>query len=382
MKIFLTGVTGFIGQFLAIELLKGGHEFVFLARSKDGVSARDRVIDALALVDAGVVMMCQRQFCVVEGELDDLPERIDVDVIFHVAGDTSFAEKEREKIMATNLQGTQAVLELANRNSIDTIHYVSSAYAHDFMTNGIVYEDNICGDGGFVNPYAESKCIGETTVREWGNIAGNRAFIYAPSIVVGHSETGVITSFTGYYRFMQAFARLKKILSRKGTDFHVPIAVPGVVGATINIVTIDYVVTMISKLFASDVPGVYHITNSNAPDFDQLLSWGLEYLGITGPSVANNPADTPLIQRPLQKLVARGLADYQPFISYNPHFSQKNVEHVLSKEYFAHPVIDATQVAILLKFAISCNFDRDNVFRNARDAEKSPVPFVGTLASV
>jgi hypothetical protein len=97
--------------------------------------------------------------------------------------------------------------------------------------------------------------------------------------------------------------------------------------------------------------------------------------------VANNPADTPLIQRPLQKLVARGLVDYQPFISYNPHFSQKNVERVLGKEYFAHPAINAAQVAILLEFAINCNFNKGNVFRNARNAE-SPVPFVGTLASV
>jgi nucleoside-diphosphate-sugar epimerase len=380
MKIFFTGVTGFIGQFLAIELLKRGHELIFLARFKDGVGARDRVIEALALVDADTVMMCQRQFCVVEGELSDLPERVEADVIFHVAGDTSFAEKEREKIMITNLRGTKNILDLADCSNINTVHYVSSAYAHDFMTNGVVYEDDICGDnGGFVNPYAESKCIGETAVREWGNIAGNRAFVYAPSIVVGHSETGVITSFTGYYRFMHPFARLKKMLLRKGTDFHVPIAVPGVVGATINIVTIDYVATMMSKLFASDVPGVYHITNSNAPDFDQLLGWGLEYLGISGPSVANNSADTPLVHKPLQKLVARGLVDYQPFISYNPHFSQKNVEQVLGKEYFAHPSIGATQVATMLEFAVNCNFEKNMVYRISAQREKI-VPFEGQLS--
>ena len=47
-KIFLTGGTGFIGSFLAVELLKRGYFLIFLGRSTNKLSASDRIRQILA----------------------------------------------------------------------------------------------------------------------------------------------------------------------------------------------------------------------------------------------------------------------------------------------------------------------------------------------
>jgi len=46
-KYILTGGTGFLGPFLAVKLLQQGDRIVFIGRSNNGASLRERVLEAL-----------------------------------------------------------------------------------------------------------------------------------------------------------------------------------------------------------------------------------------------------------------------------------------------------------------------------------------------
>src|SRR3989338_9842685 len=50
----ITGGTGFLGGFLAVELLRRGAVLVFLARSKNSISAYDRVAANLRTVEPAI----------------------------------------------------------------------------------------------------------------------------------------------------------------------------------------------------------------------------------------------------------------------------------------------------------------------------------------
>ena len=47
MKIFMTGVTGLLGSYIARHLVESGHLIYILARPKNRVSSEERVINAI-----------------------------------------------------------------------------------------------------------------------------------------------------------------------------------------------------------------------------------------------------------------------------------------------------------------------------------------------
>ncbi len=368
-RIFLTGGTGFLGQFLAIELLKRGCQLVFLARGRNGLTAEERISRALSLVDFGVFSEKRGNYRVVEGDLNNLLDKIaGIDAIFHCAGDVRFQKKFASKIMETNLEGTRRMLAFASKNGISEFHYVSTAFARDFQTNGTVREDDL-RLSDFVNPYTESKSLAERKVKKWGQKPGRKISVYAPSIVVGRSTDGLTTAMDGgFYRFIKTFSQIKSgtaVLRGRNLDhvLHLPVHVPGVIGATINIATIDYVATLMADLFFAGVPGVYGIINANAPEYDELLRMSLNVIGISGPSVRRNPKDTKKKSlRILQMGIKRGTRDYLPFVSYAPQFSQENCRRVLGDAFREHPPITQELVNTLLRFALRCEFSKEKVY--------------------
>ncbi len=370
-KILLTGGTGFIGQFLAVEFLQRDCQLVFLAREKHGLLAETRVRDALALVDTNAL---DGNFLVASGDLDNIPDWAgkNVDAIFHCAGDIRFEKKFAGQISATNLEGTKKMLAFASRHNIPEFHYVSTVFARDFMKNGIVKEDDL-RLSDFVNSYTMPKALAEVKVMKWGKEKSERkVFIYAPSIVIGRSIDGLTTSMDGgWYRFMKPFAKMsdgtgfvrKKILHSSDSTLHLPVAVPGVVGATINVVTIDYVVMLIANLFSVGIPGVFNITNANAPEYDELLQMSLNVLGISGPSVRRDPKKTTKrVLRILQAAITRGTRDYRPFTSWTPRFSQENCRCALGDIFCEHPPITQELIKTLLNFALRCEFKKSRVY--------------------
>jgi dihydroflavonol-4-reductase len=112
----LTGGTGFIGSHLAPALQRRGDELRLLIRSSSSA-------DHLAGID----------FERVNGDITDrraVRRAVEgVDRVFHVAGTTSMRRGVRERVIATNVDGTRIVCEEALEAGVGRVVHTSSAAA-------------------------------------------------------------------------------------------------------------------------------------------------------------------------------------------------------------------------------------------------------------
>ncbi len=361
-KIFLTGVTGFLGQFLAISLLRSGHHLIFLARDKDGLTAEERVRESLLLADMEALNF-QNRWSVVEGDFDNLPEIVNAEEGYFVAGMTSFDKRHKRQIVNVNFEGTKKLLALAKRSGFKAVHYVSTVYIHQ-PGDSTVYEVPQTGKI-FDNPYALSKRMAEWEVLGFSKRnPGCKVFIYRPSIVVGRRADGFTINFDGFLRYMYAYFRIGNSIAKRNAyskDIHLPICVPGDPCAEINLVHIDYVVKLMSLIRTVGISGIYHLTNDCAPLYGALLEWSLKSLRIFGPSPWRNPGETKGDLFRIQKAIEKGVEEYMPFITSKTKFDKRNVKEVLGGKYIPHPPITRDTVATLMEFAIRCEFQKKKV---------------------
>ena len=118
-KLLLTGVTGFIGEQLLWKILTELPETQpsVLVRRKRSQSARDRMIAVLKKTiftevreaAGGVEELLDQRVRVVEGDLPNVPELGDVDVVVHCAGDVSF-DPPIDQAFTTNVIGTKNLM--------------------------------------------------------------------------------------------------------------------------------------------------------------------------------------------------------------------------------------------------------------------------------
>lgn len=224
MRYVVTGGTGFIGRRIVSRLLEhqpDAQVWVLVRRRSLGRFER------LAL-DWG------ERVKPLVGELPelDLAEQViselgPVDHLVHCAAiyDITVGEAEQR---AANVDGTRAVVALAQRLGA-TFHHVSSiAVAGDFR--GEYTEDDFDVGQGLPTPYHQTKFEAEALVRD---TPGLRYRIYRPAVVVGDSRTGEMDKIDGPYYFFGVLAKLAVLPS------FTPMMLPDT-GRT-NIVPVDYV---------------------------------------------------------------------------------------------------------------------------------------------
>ncbi len=150
---------------------------------------------------------------------------------------------------ATNVAGTRAVIELAQRLDA-TLHHVSSiAVAGDFR--GEYTEDDFDVGQRLPTPYHQTKFEAELLVR---SATGLRHRIYRPAVVVGDSRTGEMDKVDGPYYFFGALAKLAALPKLT------PVLLPDT-GRT-NLVPVDYVAdALVALMHAEGADGrTFHLT--------------------------------------------------------------------------------------------------------------------------
>src|SRR6516162_10161572 len=224
MRYVVTGGTGFIGRRVVARLLetRTDAEVWVLVRRQSlgrferlaaewGEGAKPLVgeLPELSLTD------------------ETLAELGQVDHVVHCAAIYDITAGEAEQL-ATNVEGTRAVIELARRLDA-TLHHVSSvAVAGEFA--GEYTEDDFDVGQQLPTAYHQTKFEAESLVR---STPGLRYRIYRPAVVVGDSRTGEMDKIDGPYYFfgiLSALAVLPKFT---------PVMLPDT-GRT-NIVPVDYV---------------------------------------------------------------------------------------------------------------------------------------------
>ena len=241
-RVVLTGATGFLGQQILRLLLDLRPEarLVLLVRETEDKSAGQR-IDALLERCCGPEARdsARRRIEVVAADTGiqrcGLSQRDWTAVadgatrVIHTAAAVRF-DAAPEEARRANVGGVRNVLELGEearrRGSLRGFTHVSTAFVAGRRA-GIVREDELDVGQRFRNTYERSKCEAETLVR--AHAPDLPVLILRPSIVVGHSRTGVTTSFHTMYWPLRAYVQKRWRL------------VPGRPQTPIDMVPVDFV---------------------------------------------------------------------------------------------------------------------------------------------
>jgi NAD(P)-dependent dehydrogenase (short-subunit alcohol dehydrogenase family) len=237
MAYFVTGATGFIGQFLVANLLKRGEPvYVLVRRASLKKLAAQRA--AWGADDKQVIAVIgelgQKNLGVTDADLKKL--RGKVGHVFHLAAvyDISATAEEQQ---AANVEGTRHAIGFAKAARAGCFHHVSSIAAAG-LYDGVFREDMFEEAEDLDHPYFKTKHDSEGIVRRECAVPFR---IYRPGFVVGHSKTGYIDKIDGPYYFFKFLQKMRGLL---------PPWVPmvGIEGGRINIVPVDFVADALDHL--------------------------------------------------------------------------------------------------------------------------------------
>lgn len=238
MRYLVTGGTGFLGRQVLARLIArddcGTVHVLVRPGSRDKLLRRTARLDGADRVAPLVGDLTQPRLGLTDpDELRDVDHVVHLGAIYDVTADDGTNR-------AANVDGTRAVVDLANHLGA-TLHHVSSvAVAGEYA--GVFTEDDFDLGQRFGNPYHETKFAAEKIVREESTTPWR---VYRPAVVVGDSTTGEMDKIDGPYYLLTAIDALGRL---PGGRLRVPVPE---VGAT-NIVPVDYVADAMLHLAHAD----------------------------------------------------------------------------------------------------------------------------------
>lgn len=176
-KICVTGANGFLGSWLVRHLVQRGHELRVIARPTSDLSELEG-----------------SKYELVHGDILD-PESLrraflDQDSVFHLAGLVAYKAKDREKMEAVNVGGTENVLAACEARKIRRLLHTSSVVAvgAGFSPDEILNENSAYNVGHLNLGYFETKRKAELKVLEWVKAGRGDAVIVNPATVYGPGD--------------------------------------------------------------------------------------------------------------------------------------------------------------------------------------------------
>jgi len=255
MNVFLTGVTGFLGGELLIELVKRPEvkKIFCLIRAKDIGEARERLKKVFYFHGD---CFDENKAVPILGNLssdnffEDLMKNDTIrntNVVIHAAANTSFSPAYKEDIRRVNIEGAGKVFEWAsNLPELDNFVYIGTSWICGIDNpNRIVHEDESpdMAKKQLVE-YCKSKTIGEINVRKV--ISPEKLLVVRPSIIMGDSRSWTPRSYVIMWA-LAAFDMMRLI----GVN----------PDAACDVIPIDYAVNaIVSLIFSKRRHRTYHIS--------------------------------------------------------------------------------------------------------------------------
>jgi NAD(P)-dependent dehydrogenase (short-subunit alcohol dehydrogenase family) len=230
MAYFVTGATGFIGQFLVRKLLQRGEPIYVLVR-KGSLSKLAALRSEWGATEKDIIPivgdLAKKNLGVADADLKRLKGKIGH--FFHLAAIYDLKASAADQ-QAANVGGTRHAVQCAQALAVGCFHHVSSIAAAG-LYDGVFREDMFEEAEDLDHPYFKTKHDSEVVVR---NECKRPFRIYRPGFVVGDSKTGYIDKIDGPYYFFKFVQRMRAML---------PPWMPmiGIEGGRINIVPVDYV---------------------------------------------------------------------------------------------------------------------------------------------
>lgn len=340
--ILITGATGFLGGYLAGQLIKRGRRTILIARPKGNDTAQQRVRNLLCFLN----ITAKHEPVVIPAEIDKpglgLPEEHermlrDVPEVLHCAADTSFAERKKQQVEATNLQGLQNVFDIVP--GCQRFFLMSSAYSAG-KQEGLIKEE-LQHPADFHNPYEKSKNEAEKLITYLCREKDIDLNIFRPSITYGDSTTGESIRFNALYYPIRTLIFLRDLLKKdilersgkraaelgvsinKNGSINFPLTFPG--NGYLNLVPIDFLVKAVTAIMDSRETGIFHIVNPKSDTIGMLAQNIEKHYSISGMEVANEV----MLGGPLQTLINSYMAVYYPYFCDKRTFSDYRTRRIL-----------------------------------------------------
>ena len=183
-NIFITGSTGVVGKPLLRKIVNQGHNVFALSRSNNN----DHLFS-----DLGVKKIEGNLFT--KSLYDDLSD-CNLDAIFHIAGINKMCSKNPEGMFKANIEGTKAMLQLANRLKIKKFIYTSSAVTLGEKL-GTLGNEQSNHRGYFLSNYEESKYLAEKEAfaydKDFEFVSVNPSSVQGPGRVSGTAKLLIST---------------------------------------------------------------------------------------------------------------------------------------------------------------------------------------------
>ncbi|GHB78967.1 dihydroflavonol-4-reductase [Psychrosphaera saromensis] len=172
MKAFITGGTGFLGLNVIKQLLDNDWQVIVMHRKNSNVAD-----------------LAKLNVTLVEGSLTDIHDLHsivpdDLDVIFHIAGDTNLWRCHDERQFQTNVVGTQNLVDVALEKKVKRFIHTSSISAYGFHDTIITEQDESTAMYSGVN-YLKTKFLGEKVVKDAVKFRGLDAVVLNPCAIIG-----------------------------------------------------------------------------------------------------------------------------------------------------------------------------------------------------
>ena len=263
MAYFVTGATGFIGQFLMRKLLARRQPVYVLVR-KESLKKLDALREQWGATDKEVIAvvgdLASRNLGVAPADIRKLKGK--VDHMFHLAAVYDL-KASAESQQAANVEGTRHAVQFGEAVAAGCFHHVSSIAAAG-LYDGVFREDMFDEAEDLDHPYFKTKHDSEGVVRR----ECKRPYrIYRPGFVVGDSKTGYIDKIDGPYYFFKALQKMRNLL---------PPWMPmlGVEGGRINIVPVDFVAAALDHIAHKKGldGGCFHLTDPNPRRIGEVLN--------------------------------------------------------------------------------------------------------------
>ena len=380
-RFFLTGGTGFLGSHVAVELLKRGFEVSLLARSDERRSAAERVgrlLDWFALPAEP-----RLRLRVVEGDIMQPGLGIDsaelsavlkgTDEIVHLASNTSFSERKRPQVEATNIGGLSRVLEFARASQTGFFHHVSTAFVAGKTTGTCLEEPAQRRE--FNNVYEETKCRGESMISSACREAGIGSAIYRPSIVYGDSRTGRSLRFDAVYHPVKMALFMKDMCERDiregdgskarelgvsvGPDgtIHLPLRIEIVEQGGVNIIPVDYFTDSLLALMEATRPGaIFHIASPKLTKIEDIADYSSRLFHLSGISTCTAQEFIEQPRSPLELLYGHYVGAYGPYMKDTRAFDMTKSSAILDQRGIVCPSFDYGVFSRCMLFAVAAGW--------------------------
>jgi thioester reductase-like protein len=330
----VTGATGLVGGALILELLDNTEDqVVALVRPSKTEDAHERLISSLREAVATYGRdPASVAFDRVRGIAGDLtqpccgvaePPLLRADVMWHSAASLRYEDRYEEQIMQTNVCGTKHAIELSLRSGVKVFNSISTAYVSGAREGRLM---EVPRDGSqSQNHYETSKVAAEALLRE---CTAFDVRVFRPSIVVGHSQSLGVTTFSGLYSFTRKMMQYRGVLERvqKGLSKERRIRLRADADTPCDLIPVDAVAAQAVHIgLKANATGIYHLTQQEPPSVGDTLTAIATEIGFQEPEFVSADAKLDWLDGEFDK----GIGFYGNYIRTRRVFDRSRTDRAL-----------------------------------------------------